>query len=85
MSIASCELEVQNAIIFTTQSYSAVTLICLRDKFDFTNEQLEELAEHIGAYFDNIMDGHVPLEEVVKALKEETGIDVMYTPEAVTV
>ena len=54
----------------TVKNYSAVTLLCLKDHFDFTKEQLTEIAGHINNYFDSVCEGYVTLDDVLNTLEE---------------
>jgi len=67
-----------DAVHFTIDLYTAVLLICLRDKFDFTAEQLEEVTAHIGNQFDSIDQGYVTFEDILKTLNDEVGLRIIY-------
>lgn len=62
----------------TVQQYSAVLLLCLKDKFGFTPEQLQDVALHINETFDCINEGYLSLNDITQVLKEEDGIDVRF-------
>lgn len=62
----------------TVQNYSAVLLLCLKDKFGFTSEQLKAAAGHINETFDAINEGYLSLDDIVQTLKEEDEIDVRF-------
>ena len=62
----------------TVKNYSAVTLLCLKDHFDFTKEQLTEIAGYINNYFDSVCEGYVTLDDVLKTLEEEENITVNF-------
>ncbi|MDX9917297.1 MAG: hypothetical protein RBT15_04700 [Gudongella sp.] len=62
----------------TVKNYSAVTLICLKDHFDFDTEQLKQIAAHINNYFDSVCLGLVTLDDVADALKEENNITISF-------
>ena len=59
---------------FTARNYSAVVLLCLKDKFDFSNEQLKKINNHINETFDNVCAGYLSLEDILDTLADEAGI-----------
>lgn len=61
---------------FAIKNYSAVLLLCLKDKFDFTTEQLQEIAVHVNNTFDSVCEGYLSLEDIAKTLKEENDINL---------
>jgi len=63
----------------TVENYSAVVLLCLKDKFNFTSEQLQDVAWHINDTFDSVEKGYLSLEDIIQTLKEEDGLDVRFT------
>lgn len=65
-------------MIYTVQNYSAVMLICLKDHFDFTTEQLQEISFHTNNYFDSVVKGLVTLDDVTTVLKEENDLTVKF-------
>jgi hypothetical protein len=65
-------------IRFTAKSYSAVILLVLKDKFDFTTEQLQEAAKHIGNTFDSVCEGYLSLEDIEKTLDEENNLEIRF-------
>ena len=67
----------------TVKNYSAVTLLCLKDHFDFTTEQLEQMSGYINNYFDSVCKGLVSLHDVKQALQDENGIKIRYVNEKV--
>lgn len=64
---------------FTIKNYSAILLICLRDKFDFTPEQLQEITNHINSQFDSVDLGYVTFDDILATIEQETGLHVEYT------
>lgn len=66
------------AMAFTVQNYSSVMLLCLKDKFDFTTEQLKELSEHVNNTFDSVCQGYLTLGDVSDILKEENNITISF-------
>jgi len=62
----------------TVEKYSAVVLLCLKDKFDFTSGQLQDVALHINETFDAINEEYLSLDDIVQTLKEEDGLDVRF-------
>lgn len=67
----------QEGVDFAVVNYSAALLLCLKDKFDFTTEQLEEVAVRVNEMFNDICNGLLSLEDIVKVLKEEDNIDLL--------
>lgn len=63
----------------TVENYSAVVLLCLKDKFNFTSEQLQDVAWYINDTFDSVEKGYLSLEDIIQTLKEEDGLDVRFT------
>ena len=63
----------------TVENYSAVVLLCLKDKFDFTTKQLQEVAWYINDTFDSVEKGYVSLDDIIQTLKEEDDLDVRFT------
>ena len=53
---------------FAVQNYSAVVLLCLKDKFDFTTDQLKEVINYINDTFDAVCDGYLTLDDIRKLL-----------------
>lgn len=68
----------QEGVDFAVVNYSAALLLCLKDKFDFTTEQLEEVAVRVNEMFNDICDGLLSLEDIVDVLKEENDIDIRF-------
>ena len=68
----------KDAIPFAIKNYSSVLLICLKDKFDFTPEQLSEVANHIDKQFDAINEGRLSFDDILAVLKDEDNIEVSY-------
>ena len=62
----------------TVENYSAVVLLCLKDKFNFTSEQLQDVAWYINDTFDSVEKGYLSLEDIIQTLKEEDGLDVRF-------
>ena len=67
----------QEGVDFAVVNYSAALLLCLKDKFDFTTEQLEEVAVRVNEMFNDICNGLLSLEDIVGVLKEEDRIDLL--------
>ena len=65
-------------VVFTTRNYSAVVLLCLQDKFDFTTEQLQEVSVYLNDTFDSVLKGYLTLEDIAKTLKLESNIDLTF-------
>ena len=62
----------------TVENYSAVVLLCLKDKFGFTSKQLQDVAWHINDTFDSIEKGYLSLEDIIQTLKEEDDLDLRF-------
>jgi hypothetical protein len=63
----------------TVENYSAVVLLCLKDKFGFTSKQLQDVAWYINDTFDSVEEGYLSLEDIIQTLKEEDGLDMRFT------
>lgn len=48
----------------------------LRDKFDFGKTRMDRFAEGVLSYYESFNQGYITLEDCVKTIKEETGIDI---------
>ncbi len=70
---------VTKGVTGTVENYSAVVLLCLKDKFGFTSKQLQDVAWHINDTFDSVEKGYLSLEDIIQTLKEEDGLDVRFT------
>ena len=68
---------------FTVQNYSSVVLLCLKDKFDFTTEQLKEITTHINNTFDSVCAGYLTLDDILQTLKEENNLVIAYNGDIV--
>jgi dGTP triphosphohydrolase len=62
----------------TVENYSAVVLLCLKDKFGFTSKQLQDVAWHINDTFDSVEKGYLSLEDIIQTLKEEDDLDLRF-------
>lgn len=62
----------------TVENYSAVVLLCLKDKFGFTSKQLQNVAWHINDTFDSVEKGYLSLEDIIQTLKEEDDLDLRF-------
>lgn len=62
----------------TVENYSAVVLLCLKDKFNFTSEQLQDVAWCIDDTFDSVEKGYLSLDDIIQTLKEEDDLDVRF-------
>ena len=69
----------QEGVDFTITNYSAVVLLCLKDKFEFDTNQLEEVAKHMNEMFNDICEGRLSITDIATALKEENNIDIVFT------
>lgn len=55
--------------------YSMVALMVLWDKFDFKAEELADFTEKSLDMFDSVKEGYLSLDDIVKTLDEEAGLD----------
>ena len=62
----------------TIQNYSAVILLCLKDKFDFTTEELQQVAIYINDMFDSICQDYLTLSDISNTLKEENDLEIKF-------
>lgn len=62
----------------TVENYSAVVLLCLKDKFGFTSKQLQNVAWHINDTFDSVEKGYLSLEDIIQTLEEEDDLDLRF-------
>ena len=62
----------------TIENYSAVVLLCLKDKFNFTPEQLQDVANYIDDTLDSIDKGYLSLDDIIQTLKEEDDLDIRF-------
>lgn len=69
---------VTKGVTGTVENYSAVVLLCLKDKFNFTSEQLQDVAWYINDTFDSVEKEYLSLEDIIQTLKEEDGLDVRF-------
>jgi hypothetical protein len=71
----------KDGIQFAVQNYSASVLLCLKDKFDFTSEELEEAVVHINDIFDSITKGYLSLDDITETLIIENDFDMRFQKE----
>lgn len=69
-------------IAFSSKNYSAIVILILKDKFDFTNEQVQTATANINNYFDSLVRGDVSFGDVTQSLKDDYGIDLNFKQEA---
>ena len=62
----------------TIKNYSSVVLLCLKDKFDFTADELHKVAVSINNTFDSICQDYLTLDDISKTLKEEDNIELSF-------
>lgn len=68
----------QDGIKFTVENYSSVLLLCLKDKFNFTTEQLQEIAGYVNDAFESVCEGYLTLNDITETLKKENDIDITF-------
>lgn len=68
----------KDGIKFTVKNYNAVLLLCLKDKFNFSTEQLGEVVVLVNGTFDSVCKGYLTLEDIVETLREEDDINLTY-------
>lgn len=62
----------------TIENYSSVILLCLKDKFDFTTEELQQVAIYINDMFDSICQDYLTLSDISTTLKEENNLEINF-------
>lgn len=62
----------------TIENYSSVILLCLKDKFDFTTEELQQVAIYINDMFDSICQDYLTLSDISNTLKEEDDLEIKF-------
>ena len=62
----------------TIENYSAAVLLCLKDKFNFTTGQLQDVAKCIDDTFDSIEKGYLSVDDIIQTLKEEDDLDIRF-------
>lgn len=72
----------KDGIAFTVRNYSAVMLLCLKDKFNFSTEQLGEVAILVNDTFDSVCEGYLTLEDISETLKEENDLELQFNGRA---
>ena len=55
----------------------AISLIVLRDFFGFGGSRLEKFIDGVYDYYESITKKLVDIDEIIEAIKEETGIEIM--------
>lgn len=65
-------------INFTVKNYSSVILLCLKDKFNFNNDELQKIAIYINDTFDSVCKGYLTLNDISQVIKEENGLEVSF-------
>ena len=69
---------------FTVKNYSSVILLCLKDKFDFNNDELHKIALSINDTFDSVCQGYLTLNDISKTLEEENGLKISFDGQIVS-
>lgn len=54
-----------------------ISLIVLRDFFGFGGKRLERFIDGVYEYYESITKKLVDIDEIIEAIKEETGIEIM--------
>lgn len=54
-----------------------ISLIVLRDFFGFGGKRLERFIDGVRDYYESITKKLVDIDEIIDAIKEETGIEIM--------
>lgn len=55
----------------------AISLIVLRDFFGFGGARLEKFIDGVYEYYESITKKLVDIDEIIEAIKDETGIEIM--------
>lgn len=59
-------------------SYSiAVSMMVLRDKFDFGAKRLEDFIDGVYDMYDSIDQKYLSIDDIIKTIEEETGIQMI--------
>ena len=61
---------------FIVMYYSASVALVLHDKWGFGHKRLTRVVDQINDLFESILLKYVDIEDIRKALKEETGVDL---------
>ena len=61
---------------FVADYYSAAIALVLHDKWGFGHDRLVRVVGQINAMYESILDEYVDIEDIRKALLEETGIEL---------
>lgn len=54
-----------------------ISLIVLRDFFGFGGKRLEKFIDGVREYYESITKKLVDIDEIIEAIKDETGIEIM--------
>ena len=65
------------AIKKATDFSMAVPIIVLRDEFGFGGARLEKFIDGVYEYYESITKKLVDIDEIIEAIKDETGIEIM--------
>lgn len=68
--------ERQRIFKFVADYYSAAIALVLHDKWGFGHDRLVRVVGQINAMYESILDEYVDIEDIRKALLEETGIEL---------
>lgn len=68
----------QAGVKFAIENYSSVILLCLKDKFDFSTEQLQAAAYHINNTFDSVCQDYLSISDIANTLMEENDIQIVF-------
>lgn len=67
----------QNSIERATNLSIAVPLMVLRDEFGFGNKRLNQFFDSYLELYDSIDQNYLDIKDILKTLKEETGIEII--------
>lgn len=70
------EQEACNAIEFTVKQYSAVVMLCLKDKLGFGPVRAQRFMKNVDELFDSINQGYLSLDDVIQTVEEELNIRI---------
>lgn len=65
------------AMDFAFRQMMLLPLMVLRDKYGYGAKRLEEFIDNVADMLDSYNKGYLDLDDIEKALKEETGIEVI--------
>ena len=68
-----------DGISTAVENYSSVVLFCLKDKFDFNNEELKLVTAAINETFHSVCDGYLTFEDIRDTMQLENNLEISFT------